>query len=258
MADLEDPLSALIDAVFPPRCLVCSTALPSVRPSVCPQHELPPSARCCPRCARPLSPHLASTTLCAECRERPRGFSRTLALGEYGPQSPLRDWVLQLKHGGRRDLAVPLGVALAERLREQPEEWRAGAVLVPVPLHPLRWFERGYDQAQLLARALGGAACLPVLRALRRSRYAPPQGAPGARSRQANVRAGFRLRRSARRLDGRVVWLVDDVLTSGATASECARLLRRAGASRVGILVVARARGGGDRAPTAAPLPRCG
>jgi ComF family protein len=246
--NFEGPLGVLLDALYPPRCLVCSRTLDSVRPSVCSQHALPALGVSCPRCAQPLSPHLARAVLCPECRQRPRRFSRTLALGEYGAQGPLRDWVLQLKHGGRPDLAAPLGAALAQRLAEEPEEWRAGARLVPVPLHPLRRLERGHDQAALLAQALSETSSLPLVRALRRTRYAPPQGSLGSRSRQANVRAGFRLRRAARQLEGRTVWLVDDVLTSGATASECARLLRRAGAERVGLLVVARAGPAGARA----------
>ncbi len=114
-------------------------------------------------------------------------------------------------------------------------------MLVPVPLHPLRRLERGYDQALLLSRAISKATDLPTRRALARSRYTDPQGEPGHRSRSANVQAAFRARRSARELRERPVWLVDDVLTSGATASECARILRRAGASRVGLLVIARA-----------------
>ncbi len=245
MRGQEHPWEALLEAVYPPRCVVCSAALASLHPSVCARHEIPTPQPGCPRCARPISEHLSCAALCPACRERPGRIRRTVALGGYAPPSSLRDWVLQLKHGGRGDLAAPLGRALAERLRQEPEEWRNGAVLVPVPLHPLRRLERGHDQAQLLAQAVGEGASLPVLRALRRARYAPPQGALGSRSRQANVRLGFRLCRAARRLEGRVAWLVDDVVTSGATAEECARLLRRAGAQRVGLLVVARA-GTGD------------
>ena len=253
MRGLEHPWEALLEALYPPRCVVCSVGLASLRPSVCARHALPAPRLDCPRCARPLSDQLARAVLCPVCRERPGRITRTIALGGYAPPSSLRDWVLQLKHGGRGDLAAPLGHALAERLESEPQEWRRGALLVPVPLHPLRRLERGHDQAQLLAEAVAEGASLPVLRALRRARYAPPQGALGGRSRQANVRLGFRLRRAARRLEGRVAWLVDDVVTSGATAEECARLLRRAGAERVGLLVVARA-GAGDHAAAAEDL----
>jgi ComF family protein len=236
-------LQSFFDALYPPRCLVCSTALPSVTPSVCEAHRLPTTiGAACARCAAPISPHLPrETTHCPECRSRPPHFRRTLRLGDYHRTAALRDWILQLKHAGRRDLARPLGAAMARLLEQEPDPWRESALVVPVPLHRLRRFERSYDQALLLARAIARAADLRCVRALKRPRYTEPQGAPGHRSRRANVRQTFRAGRAARAVEGRSVWLVDDVLTSGATASECARLLRRSGATRVGVIVVARA-----------------
>ncbi len=117
-------------------------------------------------------------------------------------------------------------------------------VLVPVPLHFVRRIERGYDQAWLLARACGEEAGLPALRVLRRVRATPVQGALGTSSRAANVRGAFapsiESRWNSRRIAGADVWLVDDVLTSGSTAAECARILRRLGARSVSVLCVAR------------------
>ena len=156
-----------------------------------------------------------------------------------------------MKHGGRRDLAVPLGEALAEHLLLCGGDWLRDALLVPIPLHPWRLFERGYDQAAALAHAVSGRAEIPLLHALRRRRWTEPQGSPGCSSRRANVCEVFDVRpRWRRSLAGRTVWLVDDVLTSGATASEGARRLRRAGVRRVGVLVVGRAGvGGGSTIP---------
>lgn len=240
----ESPVVAgFLDALFPPRCPVCGAA------DDCGRHRLPARGEGprCSRCSNRLAPSLPDGERCAACRREPPGFGRCLALGDYRPGAPLRDWILALKHGGRRDLAVPLGEALAERLLESGGNWLEDAVLVPIPLHPWRLFERGYDQAAALARAISPRAGLPRIRALKRRRWTEPQGSAGCRSRRANVRDVFRLRARARReVVGRTVWLVDDVLTSGATASEGARLLRRAGARRVGVLVVGRA-GGGER-----------
>jgi len=150
----------------------------------------------------------------------------------------LREWVLALKHGGRRDLAAPLGALLGALVTDRLGR---GSALVSVPLHPLRRLERGYDQALLLARAAAEASGGSVVRALARRRWTAPQGGAGARSRAANVRDAFAPRRgSARRIAGREVGLVDDVVTSGATASACARALRRAGARTVHVFCLAR------------------
>lgn len=117
-------------------------------------------------------------------------------------------------------------------------------VLVPVPLHFVRRIERGYDQAWLLARACAEESGLSALRVLRRVRATPVQGALGTSSRAANVRGAFapslESRWRARRIAGADVWLVDDVVTSGSTAGECARILRRLGARSVSVLCVAR------------------
>ncbi|MFT7667830.1 MAG: ComF family protein [Planctomycetota bacterium] len=168
----------------------------------------------------------------------------SLAVGDYHGSSPLRDWVLALKHGGRSELAALLGRAMAQVWRAEHPAKAERVLIVPVPLHPLRHFERGYDQALLLARSVAQELDLPLVRALKRKRWSAPQGTAGSVSRRANVAGVFETRKRHRqKLEGAQIWLVDDVLTSGATASECARTLRRAGVQRVGVLMVARARG---------------
>jgi ComF family protein len=158
--------------------------------------------------------------------------------------SATREWILALKHRGRRDLAEPLGRLLGARLRLE-EECEARRVLVPVPLHPTRRWERGYDQARLLAAAAAASAGVTMAAALARTRPTLPQGSFGAGSREANVRGAFEVGRwgwrNRRSVSGAECWVVDDVVTSGGTASECARQLRRMGALRVHVLAVARA-----------------
>ena len=247
---LRARLDEALDAVFPPLCRVCgAVALPGAFGGACARHALPTDeeraavARC-GRCASRLAEALPAGVLCAACRRRRPRFRRVVTLGDYGADAGLREWILALKHGRRRDLARPLGRALAAALAARAEAAPAETVLVPVPLHPLRRLERGYDQARLLAQHAAealGATCAPLLR---RIRWTPPQGALGARSRTANVRAAFaRRRRDAGELRGRVVWLVDDVVTSGATAEACARVLAGAGARAVSVLCLARAAG---------------
>lgn len=141
------------------------------------------------------------------------------------------------------------GDAAAGRLlaRAMGDAWRATAepawrraVLVPVPLHPGRARERGFDHAAWLADRLAGRLGLTACpRTLARTRATLPQGDPRVQSREGNVAGAFTVRRAAS-VDGRLVVLVDDVFTSGATARECAGLLRAAGATQVAMLTACR------------------
>jgi predicted amidophosphoribosyltransferase len=202
---------------------------------------------------------LAGERVCAACRRRSPRIARTLVLADYRAQ-PIRPWLLAFKHGGRTDLTAPLAAALAAHVARSlawPDDGVA-RLLCPIPLHPWRRLERGYDQALLLAEALGAELDTPCEPLLTRSRATAVQGAAGARSRSSNVRGAFALRshpwrwnasgRSAARVRERLarfdeVWLVDDVVTSGATLREAARALRRGGARRVCALALARAEG---------------
>ncbi|MFT5081822.1 MAG: putative amidophosphoribosyltransferase, partial [Planctomycetota bacterium] len=194
---------------------------------------------------------------CRSCRGAAPGLGRLLALGDY--PGDLRPWILAFKHGGRADLARPLGALLAERCAQAgwTREASLGAGfrvpwLVPVPLARSRRLDRGYDQALALGHALGQRLGLPVVRLLKRTRATPPQGEPGSRSRTANVQSAFGLvrplggffdlgpvRKILERVPLRAVaelgmrnlaadqplLLVDDVVSSGATLGECARVL---------------------------------
>ena len=144
-----------------------------------------------------------------------------------------------LKFEGKTALARPLGDLLAEAGSAM---LAVGAVdcLVPVPLHPSREAERGFNQSVLLANRVGRRWGVPVeRRALRRRRPTLSQTDLDAERRRANVRGAFTLSRSAA-VEGRHVLLIDDVFTTGATVAECARVLLEAGASAVGVLTLAR------------------
>ena len=232
-------IAPVLDAIYPAKCRLCGAAAED--DLACEEHALPEGLEGprCERCAAKLAPFLPHGTRCGECRRKRPPFRRVVALGDY-EAGELREWLLALKHGHRPGLARPLGRALAgvfEEVSFAPE-----TRLVPVPLHPLRRFERGYDQARLLAESAAELLGLRVVRALRRVRPTTPQGSPGAVSRRANVRSAFELRpRALPAIEDAPVWLVDDVLTSGATAAECTRVLARAGVKAEGVLVVARA-----------------
>lgn len=238
----------IVDALYPPVCAMCSAG--DVGDGLgCSRHRLPmrlPGPRC-GRCARALPPAIADGQRCAECRARSPGFARLIALADYHAQPEIRPWIMALKYGRRPDLARTLGAALGARWIAEHEERnsadeRAAAMLVPVPLHRLRKLERGYDQSLLLARAASEIAGVRVVHALRRVRSTAVQGAPGSPSRTANVSEAFAPALfGERRVRAASVWIVDDVVTSGATAAECARVLRGMGAERVSVLALARA-----------------
>ena len=238
--------AALVDAVWPARCPLCG-ARDEGDGLGCAEHRFElglPGPRC-GRCAAAIAPILPDGTRCPECRARAPGYAGVAALGAYRSGAN-GTWLLALKYGGRADLAAPLGTLLSARLAaEAPCDGARERVLVPVPLHAARRFERGYDQAWQLARHAAEAAGIRAARALRRVRATPVQGALGTVSRGANVRGAFAPARTwwprTQRVDGAEVWLVDDVVTSGSTAAECARILRRLGAAHVGVLCVARA-----------------
>jgi ComF family protein len=193
----------------------------------------------CDGCGLPFPYDLGEGARCAACMARPRAFGRARAACLYDEQS--RDLILQLKHADRPDLGRLFALWLA----------RAGAELiaeadgvVPVPMHRRRLFARRYNQAAEIARPLARLGRRPYLPGvLVRRRATASQGGKSGRGRRENVRAAFAVPQSqiARIQDARLV-LVDDVLTTGATAEACAKALLTAGARSVDLLAVARVR----------------
>lgn len=239
-------LADVLDAVYPPQCWLCGGEADDATADgrACVEHALPaaPEGPRCGLCRAALPGLMPDGHRCAGCTRRPPGHLGLECLGDYGLAAPLREWILAWKHGGRAYLVEPLGEALAEHWRARWSESvrpDCGALLVPVPLHPVRRFERGFDQAADLARVVSGCTGVALATALRRRRYTPAQGAPGAVSRAANVSEAFAGRPN--RLRDRQVWLVDDVVASGATVAACAAAARRAGAREVRVLALARA-----------------
>jgi ComF family protein len=228
----------LLTVVFPSFCVVCKTAL--ARPTggpLCgpcwtrlPRHR---DAAC--RCGVPLGPDVAGP--CGRCRRRLAVFERGASLGPY--EGALRTAIHELKYRGRRRLAASLAAALVAE--DGPRAVLADAVvLVPVPLHPRRQRERGFNQSELLALALGRLTGRPVARGvLVRRQDTPSQSGLSAADRRRNVASAFVVRRRGPITD-HVVVVVDDVFTTGATARACAAALRAAGARAVRLLTIAR------------------
>ena len=193
----------------------------------------------CDGCGLPFEYSLGEGARCAACLAHPRAFARARAACLYDENS--RDLILQLKHADRPELAGLFAAWLSRAAAELADE---AELIAPVPLHPMRLFTRRYNQAGEIARALARRterAYAPDL--LVRHRATSSQGGKSGRGRRLNVRGAFEVApRQARRLEGRRVLLVDDVLTTGATAEACARALLKAGARAVDVAVVARVR----------------
>ena len=168
---------------------------------------------------------------------RPRAFDAARAACLYDESS--RDPVLKLKHADRTDLAPLFARWLSRAAAELIEEAEA---IVPVPLHPLRLFSRRYNQAAEVARPLAKLAGVAYLAdAVVRRRATGTQGGKSGSARKRNVAGAFHVpERRRAQVEGRRILLIDDVMTTGATAEGCARALKRAGAVRVDVAVIAR------------------
>jgi ComF family protein len=198
-------LERLLNLILPVRCALCSTYLE------------------------------AEIGLCANCQAKlgaPKLEGNIVHLGAY--HGHLERAVRALKFGKNRNVAVPLGKRLAEGIQEA--DWRVDAI-VPIPLFVLRQQTRGYNQARELAKSLATALDVPKLEALKRTKSTKRQAKLGKIERSSNVREAFEVLANVRGLE---LVLVDDVYTSGATATECALALIEAGAKRVRIAVISR------------------
>jgi ComF family protein len=231
-------LDAILSVVFSPSCAACDEALlyPTRGPvcRACWASILPLTPPLCDRCGDPLpSWRLISIPLacCPRCRRGRRLIDRARAIGAY--DGALRAIVHALKYEGRRSLALPLG----RLMRERGADVLAGAACaIPVPLHPSRRRQRGFNQAEDLARHVG----MPVVPALRRVRATATQTGLPASRRHGNVREAFAATRAAARFTGAIVVVIDDVSTTGATLEACARTLKESGIREVRALTAAR------------------
>lgn len=231
-----------VDLVLPPRCLTCDVSVeaPGRLCPICFRATAFVTEPCCDRCGTPFR-HVAQggwTRQCMQCTLEPPPWQQGRAALRYDDQA--RRIILPLKHADRVEVAMALASHMA---RAGAVLLRSADLLVPVPLHRRRLLARRYNQSALLVHAIGRLAARPVLPdALQRVRPTASLGGMTRKDRAAAVKGVFAVRpeRAAQLVDRRVV-LVDDVLTTGATAGACTRALLAAGAARVDLLVGARA-----------------
>lgn len=239
---------AVRDALFPRRCAACGAFLPEPLPGeertalpahVCPACRagvVPVATPLCPCCGIPFRGRTGGDHLCGACIQAPPAFARARAALVYVRTAI--DLVHALKYKGRLELAGPLGRLLRQTYEDG---WHGEPVelVVPVPLHPARLRERGFNQAEVLVRRWGDGGPPIATDTLRRTRATAPQFGLGRAAREDNLRGAIDVCRPAA-VAGRRVLLVDDVLTTGATVNECARRLRAVGAAQVEVLTLAR------------------
>lgn len=230
----------LARSLYPSFCLLCDARIDHCSHDhhaadlLCPRcrEELPWLPKACHRCAAPLDDD--SSELCSNCVSSPPPQQRTHCLFHYQP--PIDHLIGESKFHGQLHVMTLLGQLLAEAMVERAAP---SDQLLPMPLHPRRLRERGFNQAKELARPAARRLRLPIAeRTLRRHRYTQPQAELNAAARRRNIRGAFRV--SSRRVPRRIL-LIDDVITTGSTVSEAAKVLRRAGCESVEVWAIARA-----------------
>jgi ComF family protein len=231
----------LLDLLLPPQCICCDAPVEAQGQLCASCFSLTDfiTEPCCACCGVPFAAAAQGDAAahCPACLESPPLFGRARAALRYDAQG--RKLILPLKHADRPELAAMLAPRM---VRAGDALLRQADLLVPVPLHRLRLFRRRYNQAALLASAIARIAAVPaMLDALVRCRVTASLDTKSAAERAAVVRDAFAIRPiRAGLLAGRSVVLIDDVMTSGATANACAAVLLAGGVRCVDVLVAAR------------------
>jgi len=247
-------LGSLFHRLFPARCIVCQRAVKQGQieygkeahrsSDICADclDAMPRNEHCCPRCAVPLASDYSNgdhsnEVLCGRCIRQPPAFDYTYSLFRY--EGSIVSLIHQLKFSQKIGHARSLGGLLAEASTEYINRKGVPDVLLPVPLHQRRLRQRGFNQSSELARSLAKTWACPIMfDEIGRGRKTESQTGLNARQREKNIRGAFRL---VSEVDFDHVLIIDDVVTTGSTVNELARLLKKAGVKRVGVLSVARA-----------------
>ncbi len=228
------PIKSIIqDWLFPPTCLLCGDAGTAGR-DLCLAcfASLPFNLPACPRCALPLP--FETGIPCGYCQKHPPAYDRSLALFRY--EEPVRHLIHALKFQARYSCARLMGDLLADKLVDLEE--KPGAI-IPVPLHPSRYRERGYNQSLEIARTLSNRLDIPLdYQSCTRVHATQAQTELTAVQRRRNIKNAFAI---AKPLTATHVAILDDVVTTGATVNELAKVLRKAGAGRIDVWACARA-----------------
>ena len=233
-------LEAAASLLYPPACTLCGGNTRAGE-YLCEQCEAKATrivAPFCQQCSEPFEGAITSAFTCANCTHRSIYFDAAVAA--YRGRGVVRQIIHDFKYGRQAHLRHIVARWLCEALDDERLRGRQFDLIVPVPLHPTRQRERGFNQADLLAKLLSARISIPCKPVLERIRYTTTQTALDRTERMENLHNAFRLRKNTD-VRGLQVLLIDDVLTTGSTLSECARVLKRAGAISVHAAMAARA-----------------
>jgi len=236
MSLLRDLGHGLADLIYPPLCLSCGQ--PAAGPFCAPCHAtLASDPFCtCLRCGSTVGPHSATNEGCPRCKNEHFSFSSVVRLGPYEGQR--REMILRMKND--EVVARAVGAVFAEEVGLRVRHLEP-TLVIPVPLHWKRRWQRGYNQAEVLANALAAHLRVPCRpRLLRRIRMTPSQTGLSGTARRENLRGAILVRTLQKDfLKGRVALLVDDVFTTGSTVQAAAVVLKSVGVSAVHVAVAA-------------------
>jgi competence protein ComFC len=237
------PIRILLDTVlelfYPSNCVGCGHPqdLGTLLCDQCQATLSPILAPFCRFCSRPFEGLIPGEFSCPNCEDRRPAFD--CVVSNYQAKGVLRDLIHRFKYGREFYLRRVLVEYLTEAMQDVRIQAHPVDCLVPVPLHPARWRERGFNQAEALTETLSKRTGLPSLHCIQRHRYTNTQTQFDRVERMQNLRNAFALRKSSD-VRGKHLVLLDDVLTTGSTLHECALVLRAAGAETVRAVTVAR------------------
>ncbi len=237
--DLRGIWESILDIIYPMdvRCVICDIRRDDILShGVCPscQDRLPfIEPPVCPKCGKMM---LADDTLCSDCQQITHFFYKGISIFEYSTE--VKRLIHRYKYGGERFLSIPMIHWMSEGLIKY--QWDFD-LIVPVPLHPTRQRERGFNQASLLARGLSQNTGVPLAdRSLVRIKNTPHQARLSREIRHQNLIGAFKIRdKSSTIFQGKTVLLVDDVYTTGNTVDQCTRVLLEGGAEKVYVITLA-------------------
>lgn len=231
MAAMKKRISPFLDLLFPERCLFCDSICKEPGCQICAETIKFISPPFCKVCGIPFKSDAVQSHTCGECMEKRPHFSWARGVLVYNDTTAKA--IHRFKYGHDTTYSGPLGLMIADYPLEGFD------LVIPVPLHIKRLRERGFNQSLLLAKAIGKRRGIPVDPfTLKRSKWTEPQVNLSKRDRKMNVKGAFDIYKD---VGGKRILLVDDVYTTGATVSECSKVLKKNGAKEVCILTLARA-----------------
>ena len=235
MSRIEKLILALESYLWPKHCVLCEQ-LSRQNMNICSdcEKELPVIVSCCHQCASTLPPS-SPDALCGKCLQNPPPFDITIALYHY--HHPIKQMLGALKFNGQLVYAQLMGQLLLKRIKDEYQHRKLPAYIVPMPLHNHRLGQRGFNQAVEIARPIVKALKIPmVLHHCQRIRDTPAQSLTPAKLRQGNVKSAFRVKP----FNSDHIAVIDDIITTGATAIELCRQIRASGVKKIDLWSCAR------------------